>query len=82
LLTDELIMQTLVANGPFANRIADDYGREIVWPGPKTFTIEDLPMLRASPALFARKFDAARDPELMEALADANGFERGPASAS
>jgi len=81
LLTDELIMQTLVANGPFANKVADDFGREIVWPGPRTFTIEDLLMLRASSALFARKFDAARDPELMDALADANGFPRGPASA-
>lgn len=78
LLTDELIVQTLVANGPFADRIATDYGREIVWPGPRTFTLDDWPMLQASPALFARKFDAARDPALMAALADANGFPRGP----
>ncbi len=78
LLTDELIVQTLVSNGPFANRVAEHYGREIVWPGPKTFGIEDLPMLRASPAFFARKFDAARDPALMTALADAGGFAYGP----
>lgn len=77
LLTDELIVQTLVANGPFGDRIAENYGREIVWPGPKTFTIDDLPMLRASSALFARKFDAARDPELMVALAQANDFRPG-----
>ncbi len=82
LLTDELIMQTLVANGPFADRVAPHYGREIVWPGPKTFTIDDLAMLRASDAWFARKFDAERDPGLLTALADANGFEHGPLLAS
>ena len=79
LLTDELVIQTLVTNGPFADRVHPEYGRAIVWPGPRTFTVDDLPMLRASPALFARKFDAARDPALMAALADAGGFAHGSA---
>ena len=38
--------------------------------GPYTFTIEDLDMLLASPAMFARKFSMANSPcrKLTEAL--------------
>ncbi len=35
LLSDELIAQTLVRNGPWRDRVAPHYGREIVWPGPQ-----------------------------------------------
>ena len=57
LLSDELLMQTLVANSPWRDRLADHYGRAIVWPGPKVLSLDDLPRLRETPALFARKFD-------------------------
>jgi len=77
LLSDELIMQTLVENSPYRDRVADHYGREILWPGPKLLTMEDLPLLEASPAWFGRKFDAEVDPAVLLALADANGFVPG-----
>lgn len=78
LLSDELILQALVENGPYRSRVADHYGRAIVWPGPKTFGEEDLPYLRASPAWFGRKFDVTQDAKVLLALATANGFAPGP----
>jgi hypothetical protein len=68
-LSDELIVQTLVRNGPWRDRVADHYGREIVWPGPKVMTMADWPLLTASPGLFARKFDPMVDAEVVPALA-------------
>jgi hypothetical protein len=70
LLSDELIMQTLVRNGPWRDRVAPHYGREIVWPGPKVMLTEDLPRLLASPGFFARKFDLARDANILHVLAE------------
>lgn len=61
LLSDELIMQALVRNGPWRDRVAPHYGREIVWPGPKVFGTGDVPRLLDSPGFFARKFDTDRD---------------------
>ena len=49
LLSDELIMQTLVRNGPWRDRVAPHYGREIVWPGPKVMSLGDWPYLKESP---------------------------------
>ena len=70
LLSDELIVQTLVRNGPWRDRVASHYGREIVWPGPKVMTSADLPRLLASPALFARKFDLAQDTAVLHTLSE------------
>jgi Core-2/I-Branching enzyme len=69
LLSDELIVQTLVANSPFRDRLAPSYGRAILWPGPKVLTIADCDWLKDSDALFGRKFDSAQDMEVMENLA-------------
>lgn len=74
LLSDELIIQTLLRNGPWRERVAPHYGREIIWPGPKIFAMEDWDHLMASPALFARKFDAERDSDLVPALARKLGY--------
>ncbi|WP_419815177.1 beta-1,6-N-acetylglucosaminyltransferase [Glacieibacterium sp.] len=74
LLSDELIMQALVWNSPFRDRLAPHYGREIIWPGPKVLTIDDLPLLRSSDALFARKFDLEKDRAVLEALAESGGY--------
>lgn len=78
LLSDELVMQALVENGPYRDRVAASYGRAIVWPGPKRFGQEDLPFLRSSPAWFGRKFDVGEDAAVLMALAEANGFTPGP----
>jgi Core-2/I-Branching enzyme len=69
LLSDELIMQTLVENSPFKSRLAAHYGREIVWPGPKVLTCTDQPRLETSQAWFARKFDPRVDSKILEWLA-------------
>jgi hypothetical protein len=78
LLTDELLIQTLVANGPGADAVAPHYGREIIWPGPKVLDAGDLPRLRASPGLFARKFDLDTDAAVMHTIAAECGFQPGP----
>ncbi len=77
LLSDELIMQTLVRNGPWRGKVAPHYGREIIFPGPKVMTRNDLPRLLSSPALYSRKFDHERDPEVLPALARQFGYPMG-----
>ncbi len=74
LLSDELIMQALVRNGPWRDRVASHYGREIIWPGPKVMSVADWPRLMKSAGLFARKFDAATDSEILHALAQHLGL--------
>jgi hypothetical protein len=81
LLSDELIVQTLVRNGPWRDRVARHYGREIVWPGPRVLTTADLPMLQSSPAFFARKFDPDVDPTIVPALARLFGYPYTPDAA-
>ena len=71
LLSDELLMQALVRNGPWRDRTAPHYGREIVWPGPRVMTMADWERLQQSPAFFARKFDAGVDDRIAPALAHA-----------
>jgi hypothetical protein len=74
LLSDELIIQTLVRNSPWKDQIAAHYSREIIWPGPKVMTTEDWSRLDSSPALFARKFDAAVDENILRLLASKGGY--------
>jgi hypothetical protein len=78
MLSDELIMQALARNGPWKARIAPDYRRAIIWPGPKLLTNRDLPYLSEGGAWFGRKFDAAVDSAVLHNLASANGFSPGP----
>ena len=42
-------------------------------PHPKRLGLEDVPMLLASPKLFARKFDEELDPEVLNQLDAACG---------
>ncbi|MDE2581022.1 MAG: hypothetical protein KGL52_05265 [Rhodospirillales bacterium] len=76
-LSDELLMQTLVRNGPWRERVAPHFGREIVWPGPRVMTMADWDDLQRSPAFYARKFDPSVDdriaPALARAIAGADG---------
>jgi len=74
LLSDELIMQTLVRNGPWRDKVAPHFGREIVFPGPKVMTQDDLPRLINSPALFSRKFDHQHDAKILPHLARELGY--------
>lgn len=72
-LSDELVFQTLLLNGPFADQQSADYGRAIrlVEPAahPVVLTSNDLDFITGSDALFGRKFDAAIDPLVLQTLA-------------
>ncbi len=78
-LSDELVAQTLLLNGPFRDRQAPQYGRAIrlIEPAahPTVLTMADLDYLEASPALFARKFDASTDVDILRTLANKIGAE-------
>lgn len=77
-LSDELVFQALTLNGPFREAVTDDYGRSILWPGPKLLTVQDAGWLAHAPGLFGRKFDAAVDAEILETLAERGGYRPGP----
>jgi hypothetical protein len=78
MLSDELVMQALARNGPWASKIAPSYRRAIIWPGPKLLTIADLPYLRNGESWFGRKFDANVDAAVLRNLAAENNFLPGP----
>ena len=78
--TDEIFLQTIALNSPFADRIyhreADDDYRAIMrlidWKrgAPYLFRKTDYQELINSPMLFARKFDERIDPEIIDMVAD------------
>lgn len=73
-LSDELMFQTLLMNGPWRDTQAPHFGREIQWPGPKTLTMEHARLLDESTALFARKFDANLDRNILVHTANRCGL--------
>ena len=70
-LPTESFVQTLLHNDRSLD-LSPDYARFTRWrPGaahPEVLTSADLDALRASPAFFARKFDAEVDPAVLDAL--------------
>jgi len=75
---DEMFFHTLLASSPFRDRLSPGV-HHIDWSGggahPKLLGMEDLPALRSSDALFARKFPAG-DPVLDELDRFAGGASR------
>ena len=72
-IPDEAMIQSMMANSPFAGRISDETLTYIDWdrPNPKyprTLDDEDLERLRASGKLFARKMHPERSRELMDRI--------------
>lgn len=70
-IPDEHFMQTILGNSPLAGTIVQDDLRFAIWdrpepPFPATLTRADLPLLAASNAHFARKFDFESDRELAD----------------
>jgi len=68
---DETFFQTLLASSPLRDTLVNDNLRYIRWsggPSPDTLGRSDLPELRRSPALFARKLDMEADPALLDAV--------------
>ncbi|MDH5333669.1 MAG: beta-1,6-N-acetylglucosaminyltransferase, partial [Thermoleophilia bacterium] len=68
----ELFFQTIVMNSPLAPTVVDDSLRLVKWAAearsPVTLTTADTADLLASPALFARKFDARVDAAILDVL--------------
>ncbi len=78
---DEMFFHTIMLNSPFNGKryMPDAYDdpaaalRCIDWSrgdgsSPYTYTLADYETLQKSPCLFARKFNASRDPELFERI--------------
>jgi PAS domain-containing protein len=67
---DELFFHTILLNSPLAGTIVNDDLRYVRWHprGPVLLGTSDLHELRATPALFARKFDPDADPGILELL--------------
>jgi hypothetical protein len=69
---DELVYQSLLASSPLAETICSDDLRHIEWapnrPNPGVLHADAIPRLRASQDLFARKFDLATDPDILDRI--------------
>jgi hypothetical protein len=68
---DELFFQTIIMNSEHRHTVVNDDLRYLDWtrdPAPGVFTRDDLPALLESGQLFARKFDATVDSEVLDAL--------------
>jgi len=69
---DELIFATILHNSAFRNRIQENL-MYVDWTGcvtghPRILEMEDLPKLLESEKMFARKFDADLDPQVISAI--------------
>ena len=61
----------ILLNSQYADSVVNDNLRYIDWtrgPRPAVLDAGDLPALRASPKLFARKFDVHHDPEVLDLI--------------
>lgn len=69
---DEFLLQTILINSPFLDKVKDDSLRCIDWRrgNPYTFKLEDFDMLMESDELFARKFDINVDESIIYRIRD------------
>jgi hypothetical protein len=69
---DEIAIQTILFNSPLKHKIVNNNYRYIDWNGqkdsPKTLTMNDADKLLKSGCLYARKFDMAKQPAIMDYL--------------
>src|SRR5262249_8405926 len=69
---DESFFQTIVLNSPLAPSVVNDDLRFEKWgedsDHPETPTVDDLAEIMRSEALFAKKFDATVDGEVMDRI--------------
>ena len=73
---EEVFFQAAIMNGPFIDLRMEDSGRLFSFPGhrPSTLVVSDLERILASSDLFARKFDAAVDRQVLESIAEKRGY--------
>jgi hypothetical protein len=72
-LVEEACLQTMMMNSPFSGNVAGQDTTLAEWtptsgPHPKVLEVEDFEKLNASPKLFARKFDANVDAQILDML--------------
>lgn len=67
---DECFVPMLLLSSPLRTSVVNDDLHFIDWDGwhPRTLTTDDLPALRRSPKLFARKFALKSDTAILDAL--------------
>lgn len=70
LCADEIVLQSIAMNSPYRQNIVNCSLREIDWTRgePYTYRTGDLSILKASTALFARKFDESVDNNIISLL--------------
>jgi hypothetical protein len=71
--SDEVYVQTILANSPLKNRLIDNDLRYLKWPtpgaaSPGVLGQADLPQILASDAVFARKFDVTVDHRVLDLI--------------
>ena len=81
-MPDEMLIQNIIMDSPFKDKLISCCKHEIIWrrageprassARPNVLTIHDLPLLEASNAYFARKFDHEVDRQVLEVLANRN----------
>ncbi len=71
-IPDEIFFQTILLNSPLRQCVVSDDLRYTVWRdgarSPAVLGVADLADLRASPALFARKFDTGVDARVLDLI--------------
>lgn len=74
-IIDEIFFHTIILNSPFKANVVNDDLRHIIWSGeafkashPEILTRDDFEKLIASSDLFARKFDATIDAEILDLI--------------
>jgi len=69
---DEFLFQTLILNSPFADKVVNEnchyYQHKPHEPHPKFLTKEDFPEIQKSAKLYARKFNAEVDSEVLDMI--------------
>lgn len=73
LIPDEMFFHTIVMNSPFRNQVVNDTLHYVDWevePAPAILTTHDFERMVGSGKLFARKFDLARDGDVLDMLDD------------
>lgn len=71
-IPDELFFHTIIMNSPFSEKVANDNLKHIIFnksqSHPKTFRMEDFESLIQADKLWARKFDATLDIDIINRL--------------
>ncbi len=76
---DEIFFHTIILNSPLKDTVVNDDLRYVDWstqPGPAVLGKNDFDKIVNSPGLFARKFDAMKDGEILDMIDQWTGVER------